>query len=142
MKRLLLLTALPLLAACDRNPVTYEKQDVDFATHVSVMRGTWRGMLGTQALSFTVTPTQTDATGYSVVGTGTLGTQSVSVSGKFETASFNYLRPQTSPLSPVWGKLTLTGTGVNSSLNCQLIDLGGGGKWRCGGEQSVTLTKG
>ena len=54
-----------LLSACSRETVTPNKTEVAFATHATVLRGTWRGTLPAGALaghklSLTLTPTLAD----------------------------------------------------------------------------------
>lgn len=129
MKRLALAFLVAAAAtSCGRSP---EPTPIPFASHPSILRGTWEGTLtqeGTvdQSLRLDLAASYETSRQYGVTGTGSLGTEALTVTGSVTGGTLHsYLRAQFTPanqLVPETARLMLRRSGkADLELSCYAI---------------------
>ena len=124
---------LVMVAATSCNqPPTFTPSSISFATHPSVLRGTWSGTTtARQNLSLTLMATYDTSSQYRVAGTGSLNNEALNVTGSVVGGSLHrYLQAQTTPV-PETAMLTLKRSG-GADLRLTCFAIGGGttpGSW-------------
>lgn len=105
--------------SCNRD-VGFKPMPIAFATHPSILRGTWSGNTSaSQALSLQLTATYDTTRRYQVSGTGRLDSEALTVAGTVTGGSLHsYLKTQNSP-APEFADLTLKRSGkADLKLTC------------------------
>ncbi|AZI42685.1 hypothetical protein EHF33_07920 [Deinococcus psychrotolerans] len=109
------------LAATSCNRETgFKPMPISFKDHPSILRGTWNGnTTANQVLSLNLTATYDTSRQYQVTGTGSLGSESLTVAGSVSGGSVHsYLKAQLSP-APEFADLTLKRSGMaDLNLRC------------------------
>ncbi|WP_161880432.1 hypothetical protein [Deinococcus alpinitundrae] len=117
-----LVPAIPVAGAataCSRE-VGFKPVPVSFAAHPSVLRGAWSAdVSASQALKLQLTATDDTTRQYQVSGTGSLGSEALTVSGSVAGGSYHsYLKAQLMP-APEMAQLTLQRSGLaDLKLRC------------------------
>lgn len=149
MKRLALAFLVAVAATSCNRQEGFTPTPISFADHPSVLRGTWSGPtrgegLLSQSLRLELNATYVSPNEYRVSGSGTLGADTLNVTGNVLSGSrFTYLKPQLSPV-PEGANLLLQRSGKKDlTLTCYVM--GGEAaspvwRWECSTkDQSLTV---
>ncbi len=137
MKKFALALVLTVAATTSCNKeVGFKPTSIAFATHPSVLRGTWSGTTtDNQALNLQLTATYDTPSHYQLSGTGSLDKEALKVTGQVVGGSlYTYLKAQLTPV-PETAQLVLQRPGVpDLKLKCSSSggnETAGSWSWRC-----------
>ncbi|CAM4148643.1 hypothetical protein [Deinococcus marmoris] len=127
MKRLALAFLVAVVATSCGRESGFKPEPIALANHPSVLRGTWGGVVKgaeilSQSLRLELNATYVSPNEYRVSGSGTLGADTLNVTGTVLGGSrFTYLKPQLSPL-PEGANLLLQRSGKKDlTLTCYVM---------------------